>query len=279
MSKKNSIVYIVFILLMLISSQIIILSDLEHLGDTSTGGGFIPYGFGIKLNIFITATLLLIAFVIFKKLSKSEFKIWKILLSILLTAIITYNINLFIFNNVIDINDWDGDGLSNTYEERVGTNKFIKNNEDLTFEADKIEFNNTNLVVKDIVVKVIGKEDYSNVMIRDTSTLYYGEMSNILQIDIGNFGTETEFKYIQVEIYLNESQDTNDYYPATYKKVTIEHPGIENYYYDDGEIEPLNYTVDEKANSYIVKIPYEFYTRSDLFTNGNSIYVGLCLKY
>ena len=134
--------------------------------------------------------------------------------------------------------------------------------------------------MKNVVVKIIGREDYLNVTVRDTSNFYFGDMSKYLQIDIGGYGhyearKGAKFDFIEVEIYFNNNEKVKDYYPATYKNVRIEHATIKDYFYNDGEVEKLEYETDIIKNCYIVKIPFELYIRDDLYRSNDEIYVGI----
>ena len=123
---------------------------MEFFGEGGSGGGFIPYGFIVIAKIFWYFVFILIVCFAIKGVFKLAFKLGRNIVLILLTVIVVYNINLFLFNNVIDKEDFDGDGLSNYYEEQVCTNKFKKNNETREYEIDKIDLKN-NPIVKDVV--------------------------------------------------------------------------------------------------------------------------------
>lgn len=277
---KKTISYITLLILTLLICQGIILSDLENLGKQTSGGGFIPYGFAIKFNIFIAVVVLFIVSIIIRKKFRFDMIIWVNLLIIVITAIISYNANIYLFNNVIDRNDFDGDGLSNYYEELVGTNKFRKNYETREFEIRDINFHGYDIVSK-ITAKIVGKEDYLSTYISDTSKNYYGAMQNFLQLRIckdlhTDINAGVKFDYIEIEVYLKKSYNLNNFYPATYVSTMVKHPGYADYYYEDGIPEKLEYTVDNENNKYIVIISYDLYMRTDLYeVNSNSIYFGL----
>lgn len=262
--RLNRIINIISVLVTIIACQCIILGDLEFFGEGGSGGGFIPYGFIVIAKIFWYFVFILIVCFAIKGVSKLDFKLGRNIVLILLTVIVVYNINLFLFNNVIDKEDFDGDGLSNYYEEQVCTNKFKKNNEIREYEIDKIDLKN-NPIVKDVVIKIIGSEDYLHVHAVNEQDYYYGVMNDYLHFTIGNFGYNvpgkgTKFDSIQVEIYLFED-NLADYCPATYV--------------NEGDIQKLSYKVDPKRRCYIVDIPYEFYLQDNLYRYNDDIYVGL----
>lgn len=77
--------------------QIIIFLDLKNLGNKSSGGGFIPYGFMIKFNIFLALMAILITLTVLKRKYYTNLKVkYNFILSIII-ALITYFINLFLF--------------------------------------------------------------------------------------------------------------------------------------------------------------------------------------
>ena len=122
-----------------------------------------------------------------------------------------------------------------------------------------------NLIVKDVVIKIIGSEDYLNVHAVNEQDYYYGAMNDYLHFTIGNFGYNVpgegaKFDFIQVEISLFED-NLADYCPATYV--------------NEGDIQKLSYKVDTKRRCYIVDIPYEFYLQDNLYRYNDDIYVGL----
>ena len=262
--RLNRSINIISVLVTSIVCQCIILGNLEVFGESGTGGGFIPYGFIVIAKFFWYFAFILIVCLSIKGVFKQDFKFGRNIVMILLSVIIVYNINLFLFNNVIDKEDFDGDGLSNYYEEQVCTNKFKKNNETREYEINKIDLKN-NPIVKDVVIKIIGSEDYLNVHAVNEQDYYYGAMNDYLHFTIGNFGYNvpgegTKFDSIQVEIYLFED-NLADYCPATYV--------------NEGDIQKLSYKVDTKRRCYIVDIPYEFYLQENLYRYNDDIYVGL----
>lgn len=262
--RLNIIINIVSVIYTIIACQCIILLNLEYFGESGSGGGFIPYGFIVIVGIFWYIVFAVIVSFAIKRVPEIGFKFERNVVVIILTAIIVYNINIFVFNNIIDKEDFDGDGLSNYYEEQVGTNKFKKNNETREYEINKIDLKN-NPIVKDVVIKIIGKEDYLHVYARDEQDNYYGIMNDYLHFTIGNFGYNVpgkgaKFDSIQVEIYLFEDNLT-DYCPATYV--------------NEGDIQALSYEADTERKCYIVEIPYEFYLKDDLYRYNDDIYVGL----
>ena len=135
--RLNRIVNIVSAIVTIIACQCIILFNLEYFGESGSGGGFIPYGFIVIVRIFWYIVFAVIVSFAIKRVPEIDFKFWRNVLLIILTAILVYYINLFVFNNVIDKYDFDGDGLSNYYEEQVGTNKFMKSNETRAYEIKK----------------------------------------------------------------------------------------------------------------------------------------------
>lgn len=262
--RLNRIVNIVSAIVTIIACQCIILFNLEYFGESGSGGGFIPYGFIVIVGIFWYIVFAVIVSFAIKRVPEIDFKFWRNVLLIILTAILVYYINLFIFNNVIDRDDFDGDGLSNYYEEQVGTNKFKKSSETMAYEINKIDLKN-NPIVKDVVIKIIGKEDYLHVHARNEQDNYYGLMNNYLHFTIDNFGSNVpgegvKFDFIQVEIFLYED-NLEDYCPATYV--------------NEGDIQALTYEADTERKCYIVEIPYEFYLKDDLYRYNDDIYVGL----
>ena len=262
--RLNRIINIVSAIITIIACQCLILCNLEYFGESGSGGGFIPYGFIVIAGIFWYIVFAVIVCFAIKRVPEIDFKFGRNVIVILLTAIIVYNINLFLFNNVIEKEDFDGDGLSNYYEEQVCTNKFKKNNETREYEINKIDLKN-NPIVKDVVIKIIGKEDYLHVYARNEQDNYYGIMNDYLHFTIGNFGYNVpgkgaKFDSIQVEIYLFEDNLT-DYCPATYV--------------NKGDIQKLSYKADANRRCYIVDIPYEFYLQDDLYRYNDDIYVGL----
>jgi len=262
--RLNIIINIVSAIITIIACQCLILCNLEYFGESGSGGGFIPYGFIVVVGIFWYIVFAVIVSFAIKKVPEIGFKFGRNVVVIILTAIIVYNINIFVFNNIIDKEDFDGDGLSNYYEEQVGTNKFKKNNETREYEINKIDLKN-NPIVKDVVIKIIGKEDYLHVHARNEQDFYYGLMNDYLHFTVGNFGYNepgkgAKFESIQVEIYLYED-NLSDYCPATYV--------------NKGDIQELSYKVDTKRRCYIVDIPYEFYLQDNLYRLNDDIYVGL----
>jgi hypothetical protein len=276
---KNKWLNFICVIATMIICQTIILLDLENLGNKSSGDGFIEYGFAIKFNIFVTLLIILVILLMIKYIIKKDIKVKFSILLAIITALISYNANIFVFENVINRFDFDGDGLSNVYEKLIGTNQFQKNNETRSFEIRDINIKN-NLLIKDVKVNIIGKEEYLDVMVRDEKNNYYGDMNDYFQITIGNFGDSepgkgSRFESIKIEIFLNSSYNVKNYIPSTYKSAKIKHPGIEDYYYDAGEVMPLSYEIDHNNNCYIVEIPYEFYLRKDLYRHNDDIYVGI----
>ena len=265
--RLNRIINIVSAIVTIIACQCIILLNLECFGESGSGGGFIPYGFIVIIGIVFYIVFAFILCFAIKGTYETDFNFERNVLVIILTAIIVYNVNLFLFNNVIEKDDFDGDGLSNYYEEQVGTNKFKKNNESRAYEINKIDLKN-NPIVKDVVIKIIGKEDYLHVHAVNQQDYYYGYMNDYLHFTIDNFGSNVpgegvKFDSIQVEIYLFED-NLADYCPATY----VDEGGIQG-------IQPLSYKTDTERNCYIIEIPYEFYLRDDLYRYNDDIYVGL----
>lgn len=80
-----------------IASQAFILLDLENFEEKSSGGGFIEYGFGIKLNIFITIVIILGILLISKYLFHKKINIILNIFITIVTALIIYNANVIIF--------------------------------------------------------------------------------------------------------------------------------------------------------------------------------------
>ena len=91
---KNKWLKINCIILTMIISQIIIFLDLKNLGNTSSGGGFFEYGFGIKFSIFILQ--------IFFTLYKNCYKIYVIdILKYKRCVLKAYHVNLWQENRLI----------------------------------------------------------------------------------------------------------------------------------------------------------------------------------
>lgn len=265
--RLNRIINIVSAIVTIIACQCIILLNLEYFGESGSGGGFVPYGFIVIAGIILYIVFAFILCFAIKGTYETDFNFERNVLVIILTAIIVYNVNLFVFHNVIEKDDFDGDGLSNYYEEQVGTNKFKKNNETRAYEINKIDLKN-NPIVKDVVIKIIGKEDYLHVHAVNQQDYYYGYMNDCLHFTIDNFGSNVpgegvKFDSIQVEIYLFED-NLAEYCPATY----VDEGGIQG-------IQKLSYKTDTKRRCYIVDIPYEFYLQDDLYRYNDDIYVGL----
>lgn len=95
------------IILTMIISQIIIFLDLKNLGNTSSSGGFIEYGFGIKFSIFIYLIILILCLLKIKKDKTKNIKIISTILLSILTAIVIYFLNLYLFENIIGRYNYD----------------------------------------------------------------------------------------------------------------------------------------------------------------------------
>ena len=100
--RLNRIINIVSAIITIIACQCLIFCNLEYFGESGTGGGFIPYGFIVITGIFWYIVLAVIVCFAIKRVPEIDFKFGRNVIVILLTAIIVYNINIFIFNNVID---------------------------------------------------------------------------------------------------------------------------------------------------------------------------------
>lgn len=100
--RLNRIINIVSAIITIIACQCIILFNLDYFGESGSGGGFIPYGFIVIVRIFWYIVFTVIVSFAIKRVPEIDFKFGRNVIVILLTAIIVYNINLFIFNNVID---------------------------------------------------------------------------------------------------------------------------------------------------------------------------------
>lgn len=278
-------------------SQCIILSDLDNLGNQSSGGGFIPYGMGIVLGIIMAvAVLVLIVTVVGMKLGKeSERK--RIVLPILLvivSAMVTYYGNRFVFTELIDRNDLDRDGLSNAYEELIGTDPRRKDTGTREYALEPI-LPSDHEAVREVSVKVVGSEDYLYVSAREIEIANeYAEMRDSLRIRIGGFDNarpdvKNGFDTITVKFLLHSSVDPELYRPVIYEQAKDEYICIG--YTDDGikripicidmtlcgKTAPVDYSFDSVENCYVVEIPQSLYRRDGLFGYGDEIHVGLAL--
>ena len=104
---KNKWLKINCIILTMIISQIIIFLDLKNLGNASSGGGFFEYGFGIKFSIFIYLIVLLLFLLRIKRNKTKDINIISTILSSIITAVIIYFLNLYLFENIIGRNNYD----------------------------------------------------------------------------------------------------------------------------------------------------------------------------
>lgn len=104
---KNKWLKINCIILTMIISQIIIFLDLKNLGNTSSGGGFFEYGFGIKFSIFIYLIVLLLYLLRIKRNKTKDINIISTILSSIITAVIIYFLNLYLFENIIGRYNYD----------------------------------------------------------------------------------------------------------------------------------------------------------------------------
>lgn len=278
-------------------SQCIILADLDNLGNSSSGGGFIPYGMGIVLGIIMAVVVLvLIVTVAALKLGKkSERK--RIVLPILLvivSAVVTYYGNRFVFTELIDRNDLDRDGLSNAYEELIGTDPRRKDTGTREYALEPIRTSDHEAVTN-VAVTVVGSEDYLYVSAREIEIANeYAEMRDSLRIFIGGFGNADPyvlrgFDTITVKFFLHSSADPELYCPVIYEQAKDEYICIG--YTDDGikqipicidmtlcgKTAPVEYSFDSSENCYVVEIPQSLYRREGLFGYGDEIHVGLAL--
>lgn len=80
--------------------QAIILSKLEYLTKTTSGGGFIPYYIGVIIYILIALSLILLSIKIFRKTTKKDFESKRTAKLVFIVTIITYFANLLIFSNI-----------------------------------------------------------------------------------------------------------------------------------------------------------------------------------
>ncbi|MBR4100657.1 MAG: hypothetical protein IKK51_02100 [Oscillospiraceae bacterium] len=278
-------------------SQCIIFADLDNLGNSSSGGGFIPYGMGIVLGIIMAViVLVLIVTVAALKLGKkSERK--RIVLPILLvivSAVVTYYGNRFVFTELIDRNDLDRDGLSNAYEELIGTDPRKKDTGTREYALEPIRTSDHEAVTN-VSVTVVGSEDYLYVSAREIEIANeYAEMRDSLRIFIGGFGNADSyvlrgFDTITVKFFLHSSADPELYRPVIYEQAKDEYICIG--YTDDGikripicidmtlcgKTAPVEYSFDSSENCYVVEIPQSLYRREGLFGYGDEIHVGLAL--
>lgn len=275
-------------------SQLIILSDLDNLGNQSSGGGFIPYGMGIVLGI-IMAVIVLVVIVTVAALKlgkKSERK--RIVLPILLvivSAVVTYYGNRFVFTKLIDKNDLDRDGLSNAYEELIGTDPRKKDTGTREYALEPIRTADHE-VLTEAAVTVVGSEDYLYVSAREIENC--AEPRDSFRILVGGFenakpGVQSGFDTIIVKFFLHPSADPELYRPVIYEKADGEYLCVG--YTDDGikripicvdagiygKTASVDYKFDSGENCYVVEIPQAVYRREELFRYNDEIHVGLAL--
>lgn len=88
---------LLFALILVVVCQFIILKNIDIFGDETTGGGFIPYGFSVKLNVCLCSVIGIIASIIIWRIKKLNIKLIPLLLvSIILPSVIySANYNYF----------------------------------------------------------------------------------------------------------------------------------------------------------------------------------------
>ncbi|MBQ6860229.1 MAG: hypothetical protein IJO08_01120 [Clostridia bacterium] len=96
-NKKINITYSVATWLIV---QLIILSNIDYLGKTTSGGGFIPYYIGVIIYILIAVSLILLSIKIFRKTTKKDFESKHTVKLVLIVTVLTYFINLLLFGNL-----------------------------------------------------------------------------------------------------------------------------------------------------------------------------------
>lgn len=79
--------------------QLIILNNLDILGETETGGGFIPYGTKVPARIFLWANASIIIAFILWRIKKLNVKLIPLLLVSIILPIMVYRVNYNIFIN------------------------------------------------------------------------------------------------------------------------------------------------------------------------------------
>lgn len=95
--NKNKKFYLIFNFVLFLIYEVLIFKGFDALGDDSTGGGFIPYGFVIVIHFFIVAVISMIVIpIVWKRMGKT-FKLWLAFLIAVLLPILVYNVNLLIF--------------------------------------------------------------------------------------------------------------------------------------------------------------------------------------
>ena len=99
-NKKNNLKQIltglVYSIVTAIVSQLIILGDLTNFGNTTSGGGFIPYSFIVIAKIIAALIAITVFSVIIELKYKDEFKLRRNLAIAIVTAVVVYRINLII---------------------------------------------------------------------------------------------------------------------------------------------------------------------------------------
>ena len=97
-NKKINIIYGVVTWLI---TQLIILSNINHLIKTTSGGGFIPYYVGVIIYIFIALSLILLSIKFVRKKVYKDLESKQTVKFVLIVAAATYFINVIfaiIFN-------------------------------------------------------------------------------------------------------------------------------------------------------------------------------------
>ncbi len=103
----NLIIELVFAVVFFAIYQISVLNNLDVFGDTSTDGGWLPYGFKVNMIFFGWAILSIVISFILWRIKKLNIKLISLLLIAVLLPIITYNINHCFFKNGIILKNTD----------------------------------------------------------------------------------------------------------------------------------------------------------------------------
>lgn len=266
--------YIILFIIFGVLLQMHIINNFENFGRTDTGGGFVPYGFGVWISYTWILLIAVIIVIVGKSIFNIKIKLKKVILFLFLMSIIIWYINkvLFIGGPLSHIaqGDFDNDGLPNTYEDKIGTNKYSYNNKEHTYVLDEIIPTNSPPKVEKVIVKITGREDYSNVMAADINERYAQYFMYPLGIKISNFGhylpgQGVKFDYIEVEIYMKDYESFKDYRPGIYIRNNSE----------DIILEEINHLTEETQKKYIVKIPFDYYLRDNIYRYNDDIVLGL----
>ncbi len=125
----NLIIELVFAVVFFAIYQISVLNNLDVFGDTSTGGGWLPYGFKVNMIFFGWAILSIVISLILWRIKKLNIKLNPLLPIAVLLPIITYNINHCFFINGKGIEYKEKQSIVLTLKK---AEKALKNKENLT---------------------------------------------------------------------------------------------------------------------------------------------------